>query len=1494
VTAPSRQDQTPSAAPKRLRRAGRLALYALSGAFLLVLSLFTAIQTPPGRTALCRLLERAVAASPGLSARIDGLGGLLPFSIRLERLALMDHAGPWLVVSDVRLDWSLAALVTGRVEIGELSAGIVRLLRPPDMPPDEEPTAMAWPPAVPRLPPVFLDRLAVDRLILDAPVTGVRTETAVSGRMVESGGVVAASFSADRRDGPAAFARLTVRADLANWTLGVALAAEEAPGGPLGAALAPSAAPGGSGPVRVDMKGEGPLADWAGRLSVRVADRPLAETDIALRVPFEAQALASLGLAGYLAPAPGMLPPQAAAVLGERIEFSLSGSTAPGTGAVFLNASRIQAGPATLTFSGRSDPADNTLNLDIALDVPSLAGLSPLTGELGGAFSARLAASGDLDRPTARLTLQATDVATPQAALRAASFFFDITPAADLGGAFPGLSVTGGGRIDGPRAQGGPLFSGHPVVLALDAGLAPDMALALRSLSIVAGGLTLDATAGLTQGGDRNGPQGGRLKADLRVALADLAEVATGFGLPLAGAFHAQAAVDGTPGGGDLTVTLDGGLSGLAAPDRDVPAAVAVTRLLGRTPTFSATARLTGDAADLSAFTLKGEALRLAASGRADLAAETLSATATASLPDLRPLSDVAGRPLRGAVTLEAGVSGRLHSPDATVLVGLGEIKAGEMALSSGDIRLTASDVASRPKGRFAAQAVMGGERLSLEAGFDMPPGRLDVSGLTVAGPGLSLSGDARLDVASGLATGRLSGGSSDLARLGAVLGQSLSGAFTLDAAFAARGGGQDVRASLTGTKLGVSGAAVSSLSLDADVSDVLRAPRGKAALNVSGVSAGGTAVSALEVAATGRDGRGMDVSLKARGRLEGLGALGCDASGRLSPATGGLSLELASLAATVNGLPLALKQKAGLGFAAGRVSVAGLRLGVGKGLVAADGGFDSGKADLRLSLKDLSLAEMAAFGAPGLTGSAQAELRVTGTGARPEAALRATAQGIGLPGGKNGSMPKLSLEASGELNPGGAQVAASVTGLGKTPVAARVRLPARLSLAPFAFELPPDGPLAGNLTADLQLADFAALLAQAGVKAAGRLTADLTASGSLAGPVLGGAAGLSGGSLEYAATGMRLRDIRLDVSASGKTLTLAELSAKDYGKGSLRVSGRADLSPGEGFSLDAAAAFDALAVADMELAKATLSGRIGAAGKDGALAVTGKLFVGPAQVNIPSRLPPDVTQVAVVEVNNPAAPPKDKARDKAKAPGPASDISLDVTVGVGNGVYVRGMGLESEWQGEIVATGTAAAPHLVGGIHTLQGGGIEFFGRRLELVRGRVTFSGGTPPDPELDVEASIAASDATCGVLVSGTAAKPAITLTSNPPLPRDEILARILFGQSAGTITAFQGLQMAQAGAALMSGSGSSLDLLSRTRRLAGLDELDFVPGQGGLETTRLRAAKYLAKGVKVTVDQGAAADSGSVAVEVDITPNISVESKVGADSNQGVGVNWKWDY
>ena len=53
-----------------------------------------------------------------------------------------------------------------------------------------------------------------------------------------------------------------------------------------------------------------------------------------------------------------------------------------------------------------------------------------------------------------------------------------------------------------------------------------------------------------------------------------------------------------------------------------------------------------------------------------------------------------------------------------------------------------------------------------------------------------------------------------------------------------------------------------------------------------------------------------------------------------------------------------------------------------------------------------------------------------------------------------------------------------------------------------------------------------------------------------------------------------------------------------------------------------------------------------------------------------------------------------------------------------------------------------------------------------------------------------------------ITGVADAPQFELTSVPPLPQDEILARLLFGESAGQLTA---LQAAQLGAALVTLTG-----------------------------------------------------------------------------------------
>lgn len=118
-------------------------------------------------------------------------------------------------------------------------------------------------------------------------------------------------------------------------------------------------------------------------------------------------------------------------------------------------------------------------------------------------------------------------------------------------------------------------------------------------------------------------------------------------------------------------------------------------------------------------------------------------------------------------------------------------------------------------------------------------------------------------------------------------------------------------------------------------------------------------------------------------------------------------------------------------------------------------------------------------------------------------------------------------------------------------------------------------------------------------------------------------------------------------------------------------------------------------------------------------------------------------------------------------------------------------------------------------------------------------------------------------------------------------------MLFGQSVSSLTPPQALQLAQA-VATLSGAGGSLDFLGATRKLAGLDYLGVKSSGQSLGQSTVAAGKYVADGVYVEASQGLAGTSGAVSVEVDVTKNITIESKIGLDAKTGVGINWKFDY
>jgi autotransporter translocation and assembly factor TamB len=285
-----------------------------------------------------------------------------------------------------------------------------------------------------------------------------------------------------------------------------------------------------------------------------------------------------------------------------------------------------------------------------------------------------------------------------------------------------------------------------------------------------------------------------------------------------------------------------------------------------------------------------------------------------------------------------------------------------------------------------------------------------------------------------------------------------------------------------------------------------------------------------------------------------------------------------------------------------------------------------------------------------------------------------------------------------------------------------------------------------------------------------------------------------------------------------------------------------------------------------------------------------------PTEVRLIDALPPSVTELEVVEVNGGTPPPM--AEETGEEDGePAgvqglSWLSLAVEVDIPGQVFVRGRGLDSEWRGSLQIGGTAQQPRIQGRLSPVRGS-FDFAGRVFELSPdSSIQFLGGPTIDPELDLTATYRSSDLIANVLVFGAVSDPQIELTSSPPLPEDEILARVLFGKSSGQLSAGEAVQLAQAAETLQGGGGEGL--LGVARRTLGVDVLSFAPGASGDEVGSLRIGKYVSDDVFVGAEQGTTPGSSSAIVEWELTPNITVESEVGADNRSNATINWKFDY
>ncbi|TCO70310.1 translocation/assembly module TamB domain-containing protein [Rhodovulum euryhalinum] len=401
-----------------------------------------------------------------------------------------------------------------------------------------------------------------------------------------------------------------------------------------------------------------------------------------------------------------------------------------------------------------------------------------------------------------------------------------------------------------------------------------------------------------------------------------------------------------------------------------------------------------------------------------------------------------------------------------------------------------------------------------------------------------------------------------------------------------------------------------------------------------------------------------------------------------------------------------------------------------------------------------------------------------------------------------------------------------------------------------------------------------------------GQARYDLALRGALGLAALSGQVTTAGARLALPTLGLAVADLGGTVALSGgQALDLAGA----LGGGQVSVAGPVRLS--SPFQGDLAIALDRARIA-APLYETTLDGRLSVRGPlAGGAAISGRVDLGRTEVSLPSTGAtaggpiPEITHVGET-----AAERATRARAgllaRTGGGGTGRPYPLDLTISAPGQVFVRGRGLDAEVGGLLRVRGTTAAVVPEGRLDLIRGR-LDILSQRFELTEGQVSLQGAL--DPYLRFAAETRADDITARIVIDGRASAPQIRFLSDPDLPEDQVLSRLLFGRSIEDLSAFQAVQLATAVAGLAGGNGGGL--LGKVREGTGLDEIDVRQNDEG--QTEVSVGKYLSENIysEVTVD----GDGNSrIDLNLDLTPSVTVRGGVDAKGDTGIGIFYERDY
>lgn len=421
------------------------------------------------------------------------------------------------------------------------------------------------------------------------------------------------------------------------------------------------------------------------------------------------------------------------------------------------------------------------------------------------------------------------------------------------------------------------------------------------------------------------------------------------------------------------------------------------------------------------------------------------------------------------------------------------------------------------------------------------------------------------------------------------------------------------------------------------------------------------------------------------------------------------------------------------------------------------------------------------------------------------------------------------------------------------------------------------DGALTGRIRVDGEIAPLAELLLPPTVKLSGALAADLVLDGQLDAPRVNGLATLTDGRVLSGTYGASFDDIRIEAEFTGDGLGLPVVSMTDGGRGRVTGTGAFQLGAQGGYQGAAELDMTNMRLLSLPELDMVLSGQTRLTSTGEGWQVSGQSTIEELRVSPRGTSAETIPNLAVTEINLP------DGRARTSYVGP--EIGLDYRVTADDGIRVAGTGFDSEWSVDLAVSGRLSRP-VVNGTASLRGGEAYLLSRPFDLVSGEVRLTGDIE-NARVQLNAKHERADLTVEAQVAGPVDAPQLTLASQPELPQDEILSRLLFGRDASDLTAFETAQIA----AQLSGY-SMFNLINELRDRAGVDRLRITSNADG--TIAVTGGHQISDDVYLEIETAGLSAVATTRVEWSLTPDLSLLSRISDDTDASVSLRWRREF